>query len=160
MSDSTLAYYNKNADLFVASTANAEMSAQYSTFLRHLKPSASILDLGCGSGRDSKFFLDAGYYVEAVDGSSELCNIASSFIGKNVRQLMFEELDYVEMFDAVWACASLLHIPKAGLPNILHKIGNALKENGIIYASFKYGNFLEKEMVAFLQTLQNKVLMR
>ena len=98
--------------------------------------------------------------MEAVDGSSELCNIASSFIGKNIRQLMFEELDYVEMFDAVWVCASLLHIPKAGLPNILHKIGNALKENGIIYASFKYGNFSGERNGRFLQTLQNKVLMR
>jgi flavodoxin len=54
---------------------------------------------------------------------------------------MFEELDYTEVFDAVWACSSLLHIPKEKLLGILLKINNALKTNGIFYASFKYGDF-------------------
>ena len=141
MSDSTLTYYNQNAAIFTASTIQADLTEQYMSLFRYLKPGAFILDLGCGSGRDSKFFLDHGYSVEAVDGSPELCKIASEYLGRPVRQLMFQDLDYAEVFDAVWACASLLHVPKDALPSILIKINKALKSCGIFYASFKYGSF-------------------
>ena len=141
MSDSTLAYYDDNAATFFASTVQADMTAHYTAFLQHLKPNANILDLGCGSGRDSKFFIDNGYAIEAIDGSLELCKIASEHIGKPVRHLEFEELDYTEAFDAVWACSSLLHIPKEKLHKIFLKINHSLKKHGILYSSFKYGHF-------------------
>ena len=141
MSNPTIAYYNKNAVDFYASTIHADMSVHYLKFLGLLTPTAYILDLGCGSGRDSKYFFDKGYTVEAVDGSLELCKIASNYLGKPVRHLLFDELDYVEIFDAIWASASLLHIPKNELPNILVKISRALKMDGFLYAAFKYGDF-------------------
>ena len=110
-------------------------------FFQHVDKGAAILDLGCGSGRDSKFFIDNGFTVEAIDGSYELCKSASRYIGQPVRHIMFQDLDYVDKFDGIWACASLLHIPIESLPEILDKISLALKHNGILYASFKYGDF-------------------
>ena len=139
--DKTLDYYNKNALNYTESTVSADMTLLYTLFLKHLNSGAHILDLGCGSGRDSKYFIDNGYIIDAVDGSHELCKIASEFLKHPVRQLLFQELDYIEIFDAVWACATLLHIPKDVLPEIFHKIYKALKSSGILYVSFKYGNF-------------------
>lgn len=137
---STIEYYNNNAEKYFESTLNADVSALYEHFVSKIKQSASILDLGCGSGRDSKYFLDAGYQVTAVDGSGELCRIASELIHQPVRQLLFEDLDYHEEFDAVWACASLLHVPKAEIQDIMQKVCKALKPHGILYFSVKYGN--------------------
>ena len=137
---STIEYYNTNATEYAASTVHANVSALYDHFLPYLAPDASILDLGCGSGRDSKFFIDAGYHVTAVDGSQELCLLASEYINQPVRHLLFADLDYHEQFDAVWACASLLHVPKMEIHGIFQKISIALKNHGILYLSFKYGN--------------------
>lgn len=156
MTDMTIGYYNKNAADFAASTAGVDLSAQYAAFLQYLRPGDSILDLGCGSGRDSKFFLEHGYRVEAIDGSSELCAIASEYIKQPVRHLLFQDLDYINAFEAVWACSSLLHVEKNSLPTILAKIGDALKPNGILYASFKYGTFSgERNGRYFLDLTEN-----
>ena len=137
---STIDYYNKNAEEYSETTLHADVSELYEHFVSKIKKSASILDLGCGSGRDSKYFLDAGYQVTAVDGSSELCRIASELIQRPVRQLLFEDLDYHEEFDAVWACASLLHVPKSEIQLIMPKVSEAIKPDGILYMSVKYGN--------------------
>lgn len=141
MSDKTVAYYNENAGTFFASTVNADMSVQYDLFLKHVPDGGYILDLGCGSGRDSKYFLEKGYKVEAVDGSPVLCEKASKLIGQPVRQLLFQDFDYTKQFDAVWASASLLHIPKENILLMFDKINASLKQNGIFYVSFKNGNF-------------------
>jgi len=141
LSDKTVAYYNENAGTFFASTVNADMSVQYDLFLKHVPDGGYILDLGCGSGRDSKYFLEKGYKVEAVDGSPVLCEKASKLIGQPVRQLLFQDFDYTKQFDAVWASASLLHIPKENILLMFDKINASLKQNGIFYVSFKNGNF-------------------
>ena len=135
----TIDYYNTNADTYYTSTVALDMSAQYAFFEKHLAPGAHILDLGCGSGRDSKHFLECGYRVTAVDGSKELCAKAQALTGLPVRNLLFQDLDYVNQFDGVWACASLLHVRAEELPLVLLKVANALKEGGVLYASFKYG---------------------
>jgi len=137
----TISYYNQNASDFVSSSLLGDLSPQYEIFMQYLKPDARILDLGCGSGRDSKYFIERGYAVEAADGSPELCRIAGEYLGKPVKNLMFQDMDYTESFDAVWACSSLLHVPPDELPGILSKVGKALKPNGIFYMSFKYGSF-------------------
>jgi len=141
MPDLTLDYYDQNAAAFVGRTVETDLTCLYAPFLALLQPGASILDLGCGSGRDSKHFLEHGYAVEAVDGSPALCKIASAHIGRPVRQLLFQDLDDVEAFDAVWANASLLHMPKEALPGIFQKISDALKPGGIFHASFRHGSF-------------------
>ena len=137
MSDLTIKYYDDNAEAFYDSTVNADMSFQYSLFLKHLPKGAYILDLGCGSGRDSKHFIENGYTVEAIDGSRELCKKATSLIGQPVKHLMFQDLDYCNVFSGVWASASLLHVPPDELPIIFRSVYSALKDNGIFYVSFK-----------------------
>ena len=135
----TLNYYAQNAQEFIAGTVDVDMSRLYRHFLTHLPQDGSILDLGCGSGRDSKFFADLGYRVTAVDGSEELCRRAERLIGFPVRCLLFEELDYVNKFDGIWACASLLHVEKEKMPHILDLVARALKVGGTLYLSYKYG---------------------
>ena len=136
----TLDYYNENAEAFVQGTLNADMSEHYQRFLTYLPPHSTILDLGCGSGRDTLFFMDHGYSVEATDGSKEVCRLAEQIIGKPVRCLRFEDLDYQSVFDGVWACASLLHVSKADMPTIMQLVSRAMKANGVLYTSFKYGS--------------------
>ena len=102
---------------------------------------AEILDFGCGSGRDTKCFLDQGYQVEAIDGSVELCRLASEYTGIEVRDMLFQELDVQEKYDGIWACASILHLSRTELFDVLERMSQALKKNGIIYTSFKYGDF-------------------
>lgn len=138
--DSTIEYYNINAEDFIQRTINIDMSKCYELFLHYLKPGQTILDLGCGSGRDSKFFIESGFAVVSVDGSSVICKRASEYIGQEVICKRFEDITYEDEFDGVWACASLLHVKREALPNILRLISKALKRNGYLYASFKYGS--------------------
>ena len=137
----TLSYYKQTASAFAASTVSADLSAARERFLTKLAPGAAILDLGCGSGRDTKAFLERGFRVTASDGTPELCAIASAYTGIPVRQQLFSELSDREAYDGIWACASLLHVPSAELPDILRRVAAALKPGGILYASFKYGTF-------------------
>ena len=137
----TIDYYNSNANDFYESTVNADMTAQYNMFEKRLYAGACILDCGCGSGRDTKYFLDQGYEVTAIDGSEELCKKASELTGIEVRNIFFQDIDYEDEFDGVWACASLLHVAKDELPDVLKKICRAMKEDGILYVSFKYGDY-------------------
>ena len=137
----TLKYYENNADSFVQDTVSADMSGARQRFMEYLPRQARILDFGCGSGRDIKFFLDKGYIVDGADGSPELCRIASDYTGIGVKQMRFQELDAEELYDGIWACASILHLPKEELTGVLHRIERALKTGGILYTSFKYGTF-------------------
>jgi SAM-dependent methyltransferase len=139
--DITTSYYNVNAQDFFDGTVNVDTESLRERFLSYVPDGGSILDLGCGSGRDSKCFIDAGYRVTAIDASKELCTIASEYAGIDVRCMRFEELEDVDTFDGVFACASLLHVPATDLPDILAKIRVALKPQGVLYASFKYGDF-------------------
>ena len=110
-------------------------------FLKHIPPQGRILDFGCGSGRDTKYFHARGFAVDAVDGSEELCKLASEYTGLNVKQMFFTDLDVVDRYDGIWACASILHLSSADLRDVLLKMIKAIKNGGILYASFKYGEF-------------------
>ena len=122
-------------------TVHVEMDDVQQRFLDKLDQGALILDFGCGSGRDTKIFLDLGYHVNAVDGSYELCQLASEYTGIKVRHMMFDELSDVDLYDGIWACSSILHLSKEELLIVLKKMVKALKNRGIIYTSFKYGTF-------------------
>ena len=139
--NNTLSYYNKNTSSFVESTQSVQMIEAWSRFTAQLPPSSIILDFGCGSGRDTKYFLEHGYQVEAIDGSEELCKVASAYTGITVKKQLFTELSEVQKYDAIWACSSILHASSDELVIIIKKIWTALKDNGIFYTSFKYGNF-------------------
>ena len=137
--DGTLQYYNQHAKAYVDSTRDVEFSQTQERFLQYLKPGARILDFGCGSGRDTKYFRNRGFQVEAVDGSAEFVRIASDYTGINVRRMLFQDLDEVDRYDGIWACSSILHLPFAELEEVLGKMARALRRRGIVYTSFKYG---------------------
>ncbi len=137
----TLSYYNNKANEFCENTINADISAQLDRFLSYLDKGTYILDFGCGSGRDTKSLLNLGYQVEAIDGSAELCKIASQYTGIEVKNALFQDLNDVDKYDGIWACSSILHLPKTELKSVLTKMANALKNGGVIYTSFKYGDF-------------------
>lgn len=136
----TIDYYNTHASQFAESTFNVDMEILYQPFLEHLPSTARILDLGCGSGRDSLAFKKKGYEVEASDYSEELVKKAHELTGINVQHQSFYDLDEDERYDGIWACASLLHCERDRLTEVLQKMLCALKPNGVIYLSFKYGD--------------------
>ena len=111
----TLLYYEQNADSFADNLMPMDSEEIQSRFLKELPEGASILDFGCGSGRDTKVFLEKGYRVDAIDGSEELCKKASTFTGIPVKCMLFQELTVADIYDGVWACASILHLPKKDL---------------------------------------------
>ncbi|OPH51499.1 class I SAM-dependent methyltransferase [Vibrio campbellii] len=136
----TIEYYDQNAQNFVAGTIDVNMEELYSHFVSLLPTQALILDAGCGSGRDTKAFLDMGYSVEAIDASLAMVNHATSYTGIQVIKKTFQEMGEKEKYDAIWACASLLHVPKDELFDVFTKLTTALKTGGIWYLSFKYGS--------------------
>lgn len=141
--DNTIKYYNCNADSFIRDTMSVDMVELYTPFLSLLPDSAVILDAGSGSGRDFLYFKSKGYQVTAFDASEELVSQSSLLIGQRVLHLSFEEIAFKEEFDGVWACASLLHVPRSKITLIMDKLCQAIKLGGVLYASFKYGDKAE-----------------
>lgn len=139
--EDTLNYYNKNAREFADGTVNVNFTEIQDLFLEYVPEGGIILDFGCGSGRDTKYFLNKGCIVDAIDGSDELCKIASNYTGISVKKMKFEDLDCIGVYDGIWACASILHVANKELPTILRKMTAAVKNGGVIYTSFKYGEF-------------------
>lgn len=140
MKNKTLDYYNQNVTTFIADTISVDLKDTQNKFINAL-PGDKILDLGCGSGRDTKYFLEIGLKVTAVDGSEELCKRASDYLGIPVYHMLFQELDLEDEYNGIWACSSILHLPKDELRTVFYKMVTALKSSGVIYTSFKYGEF-------------------
>ena len=140
MTYDTIAYYNENAVAFVEGTLDADMSYVRDLFLRYVKAGGRILDAGCGSGRDSLAFMDAGYEVDAFDASEEICRLAAERLGFQVACKRFEDLDGEEEYDGIWCCASLLHVQADDLLDVMNRLRKLLKPEGVIYISFKKGD--------------------
>ena len=136
----TIDYYNKHAEEFTASTFEVDMESLYQPFLAELPEGARILDVGCGSGRDTLAFKNKGYQVDAIDYSEELVKKATRLTGITIKLQSFYEIDVDEAYDGIWACASLLHCERDRLAEVVGKLITALKPNGVLYISFKYGN--------------------
>lgn len=140
----TIDYYNRNAERFFLESLDIDMSEIYKMFLELIPSGGKILDAGCGSGRDSLYFIQNGFEVVAFDASFKLAEMASKLIGQEVLNLRFQELNRFEEFDGIWACASLLHISRAEMDDVLRRLIAALKIEGTLYVLFKYG---DKEIV-------------
>ncbi|MDB4793008.1 class I SAM-dependent methyltransferase [bacterium] len=136
---STIDYYDKLAAEYIATTAALDMSELYEPFLNRLPKKGDILDAGCGSGRDSKAFMNRGFHVTSIDASSKMVEATTLLTGQEAMQVTFQTLSLTENFDGIWACASLLHVPMKQLPNVLKRLAKALRPSGTIYASFKEG---------------------
>ncbi|MCR9292932.1 MAG: class I SAM-dependent methyltransferase [bacterium] len=136
---STIRYYDDHAQEYVSATAGIDMEALYRPFLEFVPEGGTILDAGCGSGRDAKAFLDRGNRVRAIDASAMMVEATSRRTGQPAQRLRFQELHSNDELDGIWACASLLHVPLAELDDVLSRFANALHPGGICYLSFKEG---------------------
>lgn len=133
-------YYDDHAKDFINNTLSVDMGEFYQAFCKYLPTHAKILDAGCGSGRDSLYFLKSGYLVDALDASSEMVRYASQLTGLPVRQCTFDQINVNNFYDGIWCCASLLHVPKSELVLSMYSLAAALNDTGIWYVSFKYGD--------------------
>jgi SAM-dependent methyltransferase len=136
--EETLQFYRGNAEAY----ARREIAAhtRLTRFLALLAPGAAILELGCGAGAASAEMLAKGFEVRPTDGSPEMAREASCRLGRPVETLLFHDLDEVAAYDAVWANACLLHVPRQELAHILALIRRALRPDGYFYASYKTGD--------------------
>ena len=134
-----LAYYAENARSFFDNTVSVDMASLHEAFLSKLPLNASILDAGCGSGRDAKAFMQRGYVVTAFDASAPLAQLASEHSGLTVAVRSFADVTEISAYDGVWSCASLLHVPLVDLADALGKLWRSLRPGGCFYLSFKLG---------------------
>lgn len=135
-------YYNLNAKLYYDSTIHVDMSKLQNYFIKHLPPQGEIIDIGCGSGRDSQAFMAKGYSVLPLEPAEELAKLAFDHLKIPISNEKVSEIKYRDRFIGAWACASLLHIPSSEMPQALNNIYRALKKDGYLFLSLKYG---EKE---------------
>ena len=135
----TIEYYNKNAQEYFNSTVGADMDDQHEVFMKFVKRAGRILDFGCGSGRDAKFFKEKGYDVVALDGSEEMCKLARAYTGLDVRCERFEDFHDIDCYDGIWACSSLVHVEPENVLDMLKRLRDALVEDGHIFIAVKRG---------------------
>ena len=134
-------FYKEHAKEFIDSTISCDMSAQYNFFLKYVNNKAKLLDIGFGSARDMLYFRSIGFEVFGIDKEEKFVEHGLS-LGLDVKKMTVEELDVVGKYHCIWACASLLHCLDLNLA--FNNCYKALTKDGIMYASFKYGN---KEVV-------------
>jgi len=137
--DTTLAYYEEHAKRFFVGTVDINMTMMHAPFRSYMPPYASILDAGCGSGRDTLYFASRGYQVTAFDYSPALVKLATKLTGQEVLNLSFQDLAFEDQFNGIWACASLLHVPMDEMHDAVFNLSRAMKVDGVLYASFMYG---------------------
>jgi SAM-dependent methyltransferase len=137
--DATYDWYESNAKKYFAATIDINMTTLSVPFLSYMRPNASILDAGCGSGRDTVYFNGRGYHVTAFDYSTAIMKLATKLTGQEVLQLSFQELRFENQFNGVWACSSLLHVPMDEMHDAIYRLSRSMKIDGVLYASFKYG---------------------
>ena len=132
----TLQFYQTNARSYLEARP-ATASPDLLAFLPRLKAGSSILELGCGGGDDALAIERLGFRVDATDGVAAMAAIAGRRLARGARVLRFDQLDATDRFDAVVACASLLHVPAAELSAVIGRVWRALKPAGWHFASFK-----------------------
>lgn len=145
MPTDTVTYYDTHAEAFFSDTQGVDMGSLHQRFLARLPAGAHILDAGCGSGRDSKAFHQLGYKITAFDASAELVALAQAHTGLPIARRSFSDVHEITIYDGIWACASLLHLPEKQLSETLQRLWQALKPDGILYLSFKYGEGERKQ---------------
>ena len=136
----TILFYDSHAQDYFGSTVSLDLRELYEPFLKELLLGSHILDAGCGSGRDSKAFVERGYRVTAIDASPQLVRLASAYAGLKCEVLAFQDVQFREEFSGIWACASLLHVPTRDMKNVLTRFIQALKPGGVFYISLKEGH--------------------
>lgn len=133
-------YYQNHAKEFINNTSSIDLNNLYKEFGERLpNKNVHVLDAGCGSGRDSAFFKRSGYKVTAIDASKAMVQ-STRKLGIKARVLRLQDLNFINKFDGVWACAVLLHIPRNEIMEVIQKLFQALKPGGIILITIKEGH--------------------
>ena len=135
----TMAAYAANIEKYRQMVGELGGNAKLAGFLGRLQDGSKVLDFGCGVGDSAAHMQSAGHAVTCIDASPEMAATAKEIFGLDVRQQSFDELDEVAAFDAIWASFSLLHVPKAIMPDILARMCRALRSCGIAYIGLKQG---------------------
>ena len=154
----TIKYYDDNALTYYENTVRADMKALYAPFLKRIKSGASILDVGCGSGRDSLYFKNLGYKVTAIDGSAEMVRLCSELIGQSAQLMRFDDLRLTETYGGIWACASLLPVARNHLVSVLKDLTASLEDGGAFYMSFKHGDSEFRERGRYFNCMDEALL--
>lgn len=137
---STLAFYEANAVAYAQRAAGASLSDLYERFLSLIPEGGSIIDVGCGSGRDLKVFARMGYKASGIDPSPAMVALAAAYSGCPTWIAPAEELNAQGVFDGAWACASLLHLPRSLLNKALVQIEQSLVPGGTLFVSMLPGD--------------------
>jgi len=143
ISDVTLDYYDAHAEEFWRGTKDHDVSQNIEALLKHIEapPPFTILDLGCGPGRDLKDFTQRGHVAIGLEGSARLAEMARAYSGCEVWEQDFLKLDLPrEKFDGIFANAALFHVPSAELPRVLGELRAALKPRGVLFSSNPRGD--------------------
>lgn len=138
ITDVTLDHYNQRAAAFWEGTRTHDVSQNIQSLLKHIEVAApfSILDVGCGPGRDLKTFIELGHQPVGLDGSAEFAEMARDYAKCEVWQQDFLKLDLpANRFDGVFANASLFHVPSQELPRVLLQLNSTLKTGGVLFTS-------------------------
>ena len=151
----TIAYYQANAPHYTLSFGQAP-SRHLDVFLDRLAPGASVLELGCGAGRDSARIAERGFTLDATDGTPAMVHKANERFDIAARVMRFDELDAKETYDAVWAHACLLHVARADLPGVLASVHAALRKNGLHFANYKLGSAEGRDPLGRLTNLPDE----
>jgi SAM-dependent methyltransferase len=143
LSEATIAHYDRQAEAFRDGTRDHDVSQNYAALLEAIEaaPPFSILDLGCGPGRDLRHFRSLGHDAVGLDGSKEFVTMARAHSGCEVLHQNFLALALPESrFDGVFANASLFHVPSRDLPRVLLELRATLKPRGVLFCSNPRGN--------------------
>ena len=159
----TINYYNKNAEQYYKNTVDVDFTDAYKRFLKYIPKGGRIIDVGCGSGRDTAAFKEMGYDAIGLDASEELAEVARK--GKGIDVIVEDMASWItdEPYDGIWSCASLLHLDNKELISFFQNLNRNLKVEGAIYISVKTAietgvdnkgrfmkNFTEEELRGYL----------
>lgn len=137
--DKTIEFYEKNSNNYFKSTLSADMSEAYNRFITYVKPDGVIIDLGMGSGRDIKYFMQEGFVVHGIDASEELCRLAIEYTGAIIQCQTIQKWEPQIQYDGVWANASLIHLSIEEVKTFIERLPRILSNTGVLYISIKEG---------------------
>lgn len=143
ISRTTLAHYNERAEDFWEGTRDHDVSANIAALMQHIEatPPFTILDFGCGPGRDLRTFTDLGHIAVGLEGAARFVDMARTFSGCDVWQQDFLCLDLPDShFDGIFANAALFHVPAQELPRVLSELYTTLKPGGVLFSSNPRGD--------------------
>lgn len=134
-----IGYYDIHAKSYFDSTVALKVDEVMQRFLTYAPAAGHFLDAGCGSGRDTVAFLEKGYQVTAFDASASLAKLATQHCGQEVLNMTFDDVQWTNAFEGVWACASLVHLKSEELSRALSNLTRALKHDGAFFFCMKAG---------------------